>query len=109
MIILRETTDEQEIFFIPRSFVFNKVIVKNEETGISQEFTVTAQQSNQYGYVKLVLDLKEDDWYVFKVYNDENLLYYGRVFCTNQEIETFSINKDVYTAPAATNNDFIRV
>jgi hypothetical protein len=104
MIILKETTDEQELFFIPRSYVFDKIVFKNETTKVVQEYNVSPLRVDQYGYAELVLDLKEQEFYQLKVYSGTDVVYYDKVFCTNQDVNDYSINDGVYITPN-TNDD----
>lgn len=109
MIVLKELGTAQDIFFIPRSYIFDKIVITNETTKAEQEFTVTAMVSGQYGYASLIVDLKELSNYIIKVYQGTTEVYYDKIFCTNQDIETYSINNGVYQTPPADANEFITV
>ena len=50
--------------------------------------------------------MKENKYYTIKVKNNDNVVYTGLAFCTNQNIEDYTINKDVYIEHS-TNNEFI--
>jgi hypothetical protein len=55
--------------------------------------------------------LKENRFYnlVVSFENTNEVIYKDRVFCTNQPIASYSINKDEYTLPNIDNNDYITI
>jgi hypothetical protein len=56
--------------------------------------------------INVVLDVKENKYYTVKVKNDNEVVYTGLAFCTNQTIEDYTINKDAYIQHT-TDNEFI--
>jgi hypothetical protein len=55
--------------------------------------------------------LKENTFYVLKVYftGSGEVIYKDRVFCTNQNIDAFTINLNQYTLPTINNNTYITI
>lgn len=56
--------------------------------------------------------LVQDNFYNLKVYfaNTNEVIYKDRIFCTNQSISIYSINKDIYsTTTSIDNNDYITI
>lgn len=55
--------------------------------------------------------LEENKFYnlVAQFGTTNEIIYKDRVFCTNQPIATYSINKDKYTLPTIDNNDYITI
>lgn len=62
--------------------------------------------STYYSNIDLVLDLKENNFYTIDFYGNTNLLYKDKIFCTNQDIVTFSVNNNQYESNTTT-NEFI--
>ena len=111
--VLRETTDPQEVRFIPRKYapIDVKVTLRDEQTNTSTSFTTTLTIDRYYVYFTEVLDLKEDRHYVMEVTDDvvspsqvEEFYYIAKVFCTNQT--DYSINDGQYE-PRETTNEYI--
>lgn len=107
MMILRETTDAQDLLFLPRQDLFNRIVIKNESTNEEEEHTVTAQSMDYFAYASLVLDLKEGNFYTMKVYQDQKEVYYGKIFCTNQVIEDYRITDGKFVQAPDSENKFI--
>lgn len=52
--------------------------------------------------------LKEANFYLLEVFDGLNLIYRGRVFCTDQtNFEKFTVNNGVYTQEQAGDNTFV--
>ena len=51
-------------------------------------------------------DLSQNTFYNLTIKNGAEVVYKDKVFCTNQNIVNYTVNKDEYVANA-TNNDFI--
>lgn len=98
MKILKETTDPQTLRFIPRSFVSAvDLVIKNENTQVETTFTnLTATKVGGYLGVTEVFDLDEDTFYSFRVYSATEDIYRGKIFCTNQNPDEYSINNGEY-------------
>lgn len=106
MIILKQQADEQTLRFIPRSYGADTIILRNETTNEIQ--TITASFSLEKYYLTTVtsFDLKENTFYNLTVKNGVEVVYKDRIFCTNQDIVDYTVNKNEYVSNA-TNNDFI--
>ena len=106
MIILKQQTGEQTLRFIPRSYGADTIILRNETTNEIQ--TITASFSLEKYYLTTVtsFDLKENTFYNLTVKNGVEVVYKDRIFCTNQDIVDYTVNKNEYVSNA-TNNDFI--
>jgi hypothetical protein len=53
----------------------------------------------------------ENTFFTMKVYFDdtEETIYKDRMFCTNQDIDTFNINENQYNFPNINNNNYITI
>ena len=106
MIILKETILSQNFKFISRIYEADTLVLKNETTGEQVTYEISPIIDRYYLEVDLVLDLKQDNFYQMTVKNGSDVVYKDKVFCTNQIIEDFSVNKDVYKGYQTT-NDYI--
>ena len=106
MIILKQQEEEQTLRFIPRIYGADTIILRNETTNEIQ--TITASFSLEKYYLTTVtsFDLKENTFYNLTVKNGVEVVYKDRIFCTNQDIVDYTVNKNEYVSNA-TNNDFI--
>ena len=52
---------------------------------------------------------KENTFYSFVVTLAGSIVYKDRIFCTNQPLETYSINKDQYNSVETNNNGYITI
>jgi hypothetical protein len=106
MVILKENNLIQRFTFIPtRLSNANRLVITNETTNEVTTKSINVKNVSYYSYFDLVFDFLEQG-HVYSV----TLQYYGlldgkigyhlahrdRIFCTNQTIETYSVNKDVY-------------
>ena len=108
MIILQSTASAQDLFFIPREYVADTMIIKNETTNTEVTFAITPTISTYYMVVNEVLDLVQDTYYTLTVKNGTDIVYKDMIFCTNQAVTSYTVNNDEYIANDTT-NDFIVV
>jgi hypothetical protein len=111
MKVLLETATPQVLSFIPREYLnIVNYTLTNESTNVTTSFTnIDAVTNGAYLELTEVFDLKEGVFYNYDITNpnDNDLLYRGRIFCTNQDIDTFSMNKDEYIEDDSKNNEYI--
>jgi len=108
MIILQETLSSQEFKIIPRVYLADSMILKNETTNTSVTIAITPTLDRYFMVIDEVLDLVQDNYYTFTVLNDTDIVYKGIIFCTNQTISDYSVNYNEYIAND-TDNDFITI
>lgn len=106
MIVLQKTSNSQEIKIIPRASGGDKIILTNDQSNKSAEISVTFIEEKYFSKTSAVFDLKEDQFYTLEVYKGTEVIYRDQVFCTNQTVLDYSINKDVYTSNT-TDNEYI--
>lgn len=111
--VLKETTDPQEVKFIPRKYEpLTDVLVtlRDEQTNTSTTLVTSLVIDRYYVSFTEVLDLKEDRHYVMEITDNvidpqvEDFYYIAKVFCTNQD--DYSINDGQYQA-RQTDNEYI--
>jgi hypothetical protein len=103
MIILRKENTAQIIKFIPRVYAATSLILRNESTNVSITLTPTFVIDSYYLKCTLVLDLVENTFYNLTIKNGSNIIYKDKIFCTNQVIEDFTVNKNQYIENITTN------
>ena len=129
MIILKEQTGTQTIKFIPRIYSADTLILRNETTNVSVTLNPTFVVDGYYLKCDLALDLKENTFYNLTIINtaftadntfktaDNNILtsdmtvlinesylvYRDKIFCTNQNKDTYTVNENQYVANVTTN------
>lgn len=106
MIILRESEGQQSLKFIPRIYKATTLVLVNEMTNESTTITPDFYIDGYYLYTKTSFNLKEGNFYTLTVLNNTDVVYKDKIFCTNQVIADYTINKDEYVANQTT-NDFI--
>ena len=108
MIVLRATEVEQKVYFLPRNVVFDRVEFIEKVSRVIQPFAVTPKKEGNYSFIEVTVALEEYKQYTFKVYRDDIIVYRDTIDCTNQDIDAYSINKDIYVEHDS-NNDFIEI
>ena len=105
MIILTTGTSAQELKFIPRDYVAATDIVLTDEQAntsiLIEGYTFT--KDGYYLKADISFQLVEDRFYTFKALDGTKTIYKGRIFCTDQTVSDYSINKNVYTEHESTN------
>ena len=101
MIILKPITDLQEVRFIPtRKGDGNNAVITNETTNVSEsinlKFQIRCSACAFYQQFEHIFDLKEGHFYSISIYEDTDLIHRDKIFCTNQDTDTYSVNKDTY-------------
>ena len=107
MIILNKTTDPQTFSFIARSKVYDSLFITDESTNTTIEVTIDSNVSGDYvDTITSTFSLIEDRYYNLELRNGSDVVLKDKVFCTNQSVQSYSVNNDEYTSNNA-NNDFI--
>jgi hypothetical protein len=107
MIILTTSTSEQTFVFIPRSHVFDYVGITDDQTGVTTQITgYTHTVGDYYDTLEAEFNLVENHFYDLVVVNGAVVVYKDRIFCTNQNVNTFTVNNGQYVSNSTT-NEFI--
>jgi hypothetical protein len=106
MIILKEQNIPQVLKFIPRNYGADTIVLRDETTNEIQTISATFTLDSYYLSTSKIFDLKENTFYNLTIKNGVEVVYKDKVFCTNQVLKDYTVNKDEYVAHA-TNNDFI--
>ena len=104
MVILKEQGTSQSFKIIPRVNQADSLVVKGVEGSTS--YSITPTFDRYFMVIAGIFTLKEGQQYSFDVKNGTEIVYKGRIFCTNQTIADYTINSGTYTERTS-NNDFI--
>lgn len=88
------------------------VTIRDEQTNkmIYSSFSESVSNVSDITQVTIEVDellFKENYFYNITFYLADEVVYKGKVLCTNQAINNYTINKDKYTTPTIDNNDYI--
>ena len=103
MIILTTSTNAQELKFIPRQYAADSIVLTDEQANTSSTISATFTKDGYYLKADISFTLVEDRFYTFNALNGTKTVYKGRIFCTDQTVSDYSINKNVYTEHESTN------
>ena len=106
MIYLQEIGTAQEFKIIPRSYTADSMVITNEFTNEAVTYAITPLISTYYMVINEIVALEENNHYTIKVFNGADEVFYGKIYCTNQDISTFSINNGEYVQHES-NNEYI--
>ena len=108
MNILLESALPQTLKFIPREFPTTVAYsITNESTNVTVTATgITATRVDGYLQITEVFDLKQGNYYNFDI-TDTNLIYRGRIYCTNQTIGDFTMDSGQYTEDTTRDNEYV--
>jgi len=106
MIVLTTSTSAQTFSFIPRD-IPTSMVITDDQTNTPVTVAITSQ--TQGGYVHTLtatFALEEGHFYDLVLYKNTDIVYKDRIFCTDQNIVSFSVNNGQYTSNT-TSNTFI--
>jgi len=106
MIILTTSASAQQLKFIPREYSADSIVITDQDTNKPVTYSGLTFATNKYylqGNVTFSPVLRKGTFYTLSVLNGTSVVYKDNIFCTDQTISTYSINKDVYTEHETTN------
>ena len=106
MIILTTSVNAQELKFIPREYLASSIVITDQDTNTPVTYAGLTFTTDRYylkGNVTFSPVLIEGRFYTIKVLNGSSIVYRDMIFCTDQAVSTYTINKDVYVKNATTN------
>lgn len=130
MNILTTSVSSQNLIFIPRTnlikafqdrvvadsgtYIVNEcftpfeLIITNEDTKAATTYNVTASYSNQELTISQAFTLTSGVYYSYEVSDGLNLMYRGKIFCTDQtEFNKYAINSGDFVKAALRDSQFI--
>jgi hypothetical protein len=106
MIVLQELATAQEFKIIPRELSATSMVITNELTDVSTTYAITPTIDRYYLVINKIVNLQQNNFYTLSVLNNTDVVYKGKIFCTNQTIPTYTPNNNEYTTYPS-NNDYI--
>jgi hypothetical protein len=106
MIVLTTSLNAQTFFCIPRDIPTGMTIT-DDQTNVTIPIVISNQVAGDYvRTITAAYTLKEGHFYDLILYKNTEIVYRDKIFCTNQNIVTFSVNNGEYTSNT-TSNTFI--
>ena len=107
MIVLNVSELSQIISFIPRDGSYDTLELTDEQTNDTQVVNIIDSTVGEYYHtIEAIFDLVENHFYMLVLKDGTDVLFKDKVFCTNQPLVSFSVNKGQYVS-STTTNDFI--
>lgn len=106
MLILREQNTSQTFKIIPRYYVADSMEITDEQTGVTVSYDITLTQTDYHAVISKIIALKEGRTYTLKVLDGTDIIYRDKIFCTNQETSTYTVNDGEYTTHTS-DNEFV--
>lgn len=106
IILTTDNVNPQTFPLITRGGTITDVILVDEQTNVSVNLTFTETLGSYYSIIESVFDLIENHFYTLTCFDGTDIIYRDKIFCTDQSIVTFSVNKAQYTSNTTT-NEFI--
>ncbi len=105
MIILREQETAQTLNAIIYGSNADTIVLRDEETNIETEIECVFSISKYFVTTSVIFPIKESKYYTLTIKDStrDSIVYRDKIFCTNQNLQTYSINKDVYVENVTTN------
>lgn len=96
MIILKEQTTPHTINAILDGDAGDMIVLRDEETNIVTTLNATFTSNSYYSTATILLPIVNEKTYTITIKNGANVVYRDKIFCTNQTIAEYTINKDQY-------------
>ena len=103
MIVLTTSTSAQTFSFIPRDG-FDTMIITDDQTNTPSTIAITSSTQGDYiSTITASFALKQGHFYDLVLKQGTDVVYKDRIFCTDQNIVTFSVNNGEYTSNTTAN------
>jgi len=115
MTILNPENTEQEFIIIPRNYnglnltlLFTDEQTKETHTLTVLAVNITADWYDMVTFFVPINFLYENAFFELVIKSStQEVIYKDKVFCTSQNLKTFSVNDGEYILPTINNNDYI--
>jgi hypothetical protein len=114
MTVLNPNNQAKDLKIIPHNFTSTErltVSLRDEQTNESFTYTPVSVTFDFFDLVKINIFLPclyNDGFFEMTVRNDlSEIIYKDRVFCTDQDLNTYTVNQGQYNALNTNNNDYI--
>ena len=107
MVILQQSASEQSIRFIPRTSTYDGLFITDDQTNTEVQVTIASSvQGDYFDTINATFSILENHFYNLEIRNGNTVVYKDKIFCTNQAVDSYSVNKGKYTS-IPSNNEFI--
>ena len=107
MVILQQSASEQSIRFIPRTSTYDGLFITDDQTNTEVEITIASSvQGDYFDTINATFSILENHFYNLEIRNGNTVVYKDKIFCTNQAVNSYSVNEGKYTS-IPSNNEFI--
>ena len=107
MVILQQSASEQSIRFIPRTSTYDGLFITDDQTNTEVEITIASSvQGDYFDTINATFSILENHFYNLEIRNGNTVVYKDKIFCTNQAVDSYSVNEGKYTS-IPSNNEFI--
>lgn len=74
----------------------NLLKLTNETTKVVTNYVITTSVEKFYFKFTSVLNLEQGHFYSMELFANGNLIHRDKIFCTNQDVSTYSVNQGEY-------------
>ena len=107
MVILQQVGTEQSIRFIPRTSSYDGLFITDDQTNTEVQVTIASSiQGDYFDTINATFTILQNHFYNLEIRNGTTVVYKDRIFCTNQAVDSYSVNEGKYTS-IPSNNEFI--
>jgi hypothetical protein len=107
MIILKQQQAPQNLYATIDGLEADAIVLRDEETNTEETIECVFSIDKYYAVANLVFPIIQNKFYTLTILNGTDVVYKDKIFCTNQIIEQFSINKDDYIQRTSENEYII--
>jgi hypothetical protein len=107
MVILQQSSSEQSIRFIPRTSTYDGLFITDDQTNTEVQVTIASSvQGDYFDTINATFTILQNHFYNLEIRNGNTVVYKDKIFCTNQAVDSYSVNEGKYTS-IPSNNEFI--
>jgi len=103
MIVLKELETPQTLNAIIYGSDADAIVLRDEETNIETTIDCTFSIDRYFVATSLIFPIKQNKYYTLTILNGTDVVYRDKLFCTNQDIADYTINKNTYVQHTTTN------
>lgn len=106
MIVLREQPTAQTLRATIQGTNADTIVLRDEEKNTEVTINAVFSIDKYYAVTSVIFPIKENKYYTLTIKNGNSVVYKDKIFCTNQTVADYSINKNEYVQNVTT-NEFI--
>ena len=106
MIVLREQPTAQTLRATIQGTDADTIVLRDEEKNTEVTINAVFSIDKYYAVTSVIFPIKENKYYTLTIKNGNSVVYKDKIFCTNQTVADYSINKNEYVQNVTT-NEFI--